>query len=158
MKLYLVRHAAAVEADEWTNGDDTRPLTPDGKAQARLVADTLAMLHIEPDVLLTSPLVRTRETAEIIADRLHLKSRLREEERLAPGFHLPLLADLLTDYPTVKALLLVGHEPDFSRVIGELTSGRVTVKKGGLALVEIPEPTILSGELVWLAPPKLLGK
>ena len=156
MRLYFVRHAAAIMADEWPDGDESRPLTPEGKAQARLVGETLAGLRVAPDHLLTSPLRRAAETAEILAARLHHQTKPEEEARLGPGFHLPLLGEILADYPEAESLLLVGHEPDFSRTIGELTGGQVVVKKGGLALVELADAKALNGSLVWLAPPKLL--
>ena len=157
MKLYFVRHAEAVEAGGWAGGDETRPLTKGGKAQAQQVSGTLAALKIEPDHLLTSPLARAAETAEILAAGLHLKVLPRSDERLRPGFDAEHLRAILAEYPNAKSLLLVGHEPDFSRTIGELTGGRVAVKKGALALVELAGQETLSGELVWLAPPKLLA-
>ncbi len=112
MKLYLVRHAEAVEAGEWSGEDETRPLTKSGKAQAQQVADTLASLKVEPDHLLTSPLQRAMETAESIAAGVHAKERLKSDERLRPGFDIERLRGILAEYTNVKSLLLVGHEPD----------------------------------------------
>ena len=89
---------------------------------------------------------------------MHLAEKPRTDDRLQPGFDTRRLAAILADFPDTKALLLVGHEPDFSTIIGELTGARVVMKKGGLALVELDDPQSLQGVLYWLAPPKLLAR
>jgi phosphohistidine phosphatase SixA len=64
---------------------------------------------------------------------------------------------MLEEYKQANAIMLVGHEPDFSQTIGALTGGRVVVKKGGLARVDLqPDSGALAGDLVWLIPPKVL--
>ncbi len=87
-----------------------------------------------------------------------MDDRVVEDERLAPGFDAGGLRDLLEDRPVTAAVMLVGHEPDFSEIIAELIGGgRVVCKKGGLARVDVAELSFAGGELVWLLPPKDLA-
>ena len=154
MQILFVRHGDAGTREEWTGDDDLRPLTKAGKTQIAHVAAALAAVNMAPDVLLTSPLTRAAETADILAAHLHGKKALQAEARLAPGFDTQHLREILADHPAAATLVLVGHEPDFSHVIGELTGGRVVLKKGGVALVDV-DTSKLSGALLWLVPPKL---
>ena len=111
-----------------------------------------ARLKAKVDVVLASPLPRATQTADIAAE--HLKVRVREERLLAPGFQGSDLARIQRKYPQ-QILLLVGHEPDFSQVVGALTGGRVKFAKAGLALVEL---TGREGRLLWLFPPRIAKK
>jgi phosphohistidine phosphatase len=105
---------------------------------------------------LSSPYTRAVQTADIVAGQLGLE--VVADERLAPGFNLERLNEIVTRYPTAQALLLVGHEPTFSATITTLIGGgRLTLKKGALARVEITSFDPLSGELIWLVSPKILA-
>jgi len=158
MKLYFLRHGIAADRDEWSGDDAERPLTAQGRKCMEHEAKALAHLGIEPDRIVTSPLRRAKETAEIVAERLGLDDRLAEDQRLAEGFDVNALAEMLRTYGDVDCLLLVGHEPDFSHTIGRLIGGaRIDLKKGGLARVDIADAASREGELVWLLPPKVLG-
>ncbi len=158
MKLYFLRHGIAVEADEWNASDETRPLTPDGKARMAREAETLARLVGQADVLLTSPLTRAIETADIAADAMGQRDLLEQDTRLSPGFGTKELTKILAEYTEAKTLLLVGHEPDFSSTIETtIGGGRIVLKKGGLALVEVTDVPTMHGVLVWLLPPKALA-
>lgn len=154
MKLYFLRHGQA-DWPAWARPDDERPLNDRGQKQMRRVARSLAALKVKPDVILSSPLPRAYQTAEIAAGPLKLTVTM--EGALAPGFDAEQLAALLRRYAGLN-VMLVGHEPDFSRVIGALTGGAVRMAKAGLARVDINAPGALRGELVWLAPPKLLDR
>ena len=157
MKLYFLRHGLAAEREEWSGDDAARPLTDEGKARMARAAAVFAKLELGLDAIITSPLVRAVQTAEIVARELKMQNRLVTDERLAPGFDADALAKILPAYPKAAALMLVGHEPDFSETISYLIGGgRVVCKKGGLALVEL-NATNLKGELVWLVPPKALA-
>jgi phosphohistidine phosphatase len=80
------------------------------------------------------------------------------DRRLGPGFDIEQLAAILRDHASARALMLVGHEPSFSETISALIGGgRVVCKKGGLACVDLPDVSNLSGELLWLIPPRLLA-
>ncbi len=157
MKLYFLRHGLAAEREEWSGDDAARPLTDEGKARMARAAAVFAKLELGLDAIITSPLVRAVQTAEIVARELKMQNQLVTDERLAPGFDADALAKILPAYPKAAALMFVGHEPDFSETISYLIGGgRVVCKKGGLALVEL-NATNLKGELVWLVPPKALA-
>lgn len=157
MKIYFLRHGLAGERSEWKHDDAARPLTDEGIDKMKRIAATLAALDLGLGVIVTSPLVRAKQTAEIVAQTLNLK--LIEDARLAPGFNVEQLHALLLDHPDAEALMVVGHEPDFSDTISALIGGgRIVCKKGGLALVELPNAQSRKGELVWLIPPKVLAR
>ena len=157
MKLYFLRHGLAGDRETWTGDDFDRPLTDHGKECMAREAATLAKMSLDLDVILTSPLVRAYQTAEIVAQPLNLTDKLVKDEQLGPGFGSNQLAKILKAYPEAQALMLVGHEPDFSQVIGDLIGGgRLTCKKGSLACVELIN-TSLHGDLAWLIPPSVLA-
>jgi phosphohistidine phosphatase len=115
----------------------------------------LKKLEINVDVVLSSPLKRAMQTANIIAKALDLE--VLQDERLAYGFSLKNLSQIIANNTQASALLLVGHEPDFSNVISALTGGsEIVMKKGGVARVDLMEGEQLKGQLVWLLPPKIL--
>ena len=149
MKLFLLRHGKA-DWPGWNKPDDERPLTDEGKKEVATVAKFLARLEIEP-LILTSPLPRASQTAEIAAK--HLNVKVRTESSLRPGFEMKQLRKILKDFPE-KSLMLVGHEPDFSHTIFQLTGGNAKMSKAGVALIEF-EPDSMEGELRWLFPPRI---
>jgi len=148
MKLYLLRHGKA-DWPDWNKSDDERPLTEEGKVQMAAVAKLLARLEIAPAIL-TSPLPRASQTADIAGK--HLKQKVRVEPLLRPGFDAGQLKKILKDF-SGDSLMIVGHEPDFTRTIFQLTGGQTRLPKAGVALVEF-EPGSMKGELRWLVPPK----
>ena len=156
MRLYFLRHGLA-DRGEWSGPDFERPLTHRGKAQMVRTADTIAELDLSIDLIVTSPLARAYQTAEIVADRLVMLDRLIADPRLAPGFGPHHLAEMLQAHPGLSDLMMVGHEPDFSDTISTMIGGgHVVCKKGGLARVDVPDGGWLEGDLVWLIPPKAL--
>jgi phosphohistidine phosphatase len=158
LKLYFLRHGQAGNRDEWQGDDSARPLTTDGKRRMKREAAAIRRLDLGLDVILTSPLVRARATAEIVAEALGPSARLVTDPRLAPGFGPRHLKALLAAHRGAEALMLVGHEPDFSQTISHLIGGgRLDVKKGALALVELEDRAGL-GRLVWLIPPRVLDR
>jgi phosphohistidine phosphatase len=157
MKLFFLRHGLA-DRSAWSGSDYERPLTPYGKERMRAEAETIARLDLGLDAILTSPLTRASQTAEIAADRLSLLDRLVEDERLSPGFDRADLLAMLEDHDEADSLMFVGHEPDFSWTIESIIGGgSVVCKKGSLARVDLTDAGELSGELVWLIPPKALA-
>ncbi len=154
MKLYFLRHGPAVEREAWPADDDfARPLTERGQVLVQRVADVLADLDLELGAIITSPLTRARQTAEIVARRLGMEKHLFKDDRLMPGFDLDGLAAMLSDHSGLPALMLGGPEPDFSVTIGSLVC-----KKAGLARVDVLSDNPLRGELVWLIPPGMLTR
>ncbi len=156
MNLYLVRHGFA-NWPSWPGSDAERPLTPEGIQLIQAVGEGLARLGLRPDLILHSPLVRARQTAELIAEALELYDRLQACEPLSPGFNHKALKKLLREHAEREALMLVGHAPDIGAVIQSLTGGAVKFKEGAVAHVKIEKPDAEpEGTLVWLAPAELL--
>jgi phosphohistidine phosphatase len=153
MELYFLRHGEA-DWPDWKKSDDERPLTKRGKKQMRDVAKFLDRLKVRPNLIVTSPLPRAAQTAEIAAD--YLKAKLRKDELLAPGFGPSKLRTVLKRH-RAKGLMLVGHEPDFTQVISELTGASLKLSKGGVALLDV-DPESEEGKLLWLFPPKFARK
>ena len=150
MRCYFLRHGLAVEADDWSGSDFDRPLTGEGRARMRRAAKAIAALRLEIDVIVTSPLLRAKQTAAIVAKELQLHDRLVEDERLGGEFGPDRLADILAEHRRANA--------GMSRTIGHLVGGAgIEFKKGSLACVNVPNPSILQGELVWLMPAKVLA-
>lgn len=155
MKVYFLRHGIAGDPQEWHGSDFDRPLTREGVKRMEREARTLEELGLELDVMLTSPLVRAKQTAEIAA--ACLKVRVVDDERLGPDFDVARLEAMLQEHADAGALMLVGHEPNMSETIGRIVGGaKIDLKKGGLAYVDVPDPRAVSGVLVWLIPPKVL--
>ncbi len=153
MKLYFLRHGDA-DWPGWDRPDDERPLTKKGKKEVKRVASFLSDLEVEPGAILTSPLPRAYETAEIVATELDLQAV--PEPALAPGFDNEKLRDLLKRYEG-QDVMLVGHEPSLSEAIAALTGANVKFPKGALARVDLTNPNELQGQLAWLVPPKAIN-
>ncbi len=156
MQLIFFRHGPAGSKSEWQGPDAERPLTGDGRAVVEQVAALLARAGLSIDAVLSSPLARAHQTAEIAAATLGCPDRLADDERLAHGFDRKRLATIVAEHSGAQTLMLVGHEPEFSAVIGQLTGGTVVVKKAGVARVDLDEQT-MRGTLVWLLPPRVFG-
>ena len=161
MNLYILRHGIAVERG--TPGfktDADRPLTPKGKRQLREVAAAMKRLNLHFDLILSSPFLRARQTAEVVAQSLRLEQRLACSEELAPDGRPKSLIRQLQDWgPAPENILLVGHEPYLSQLIAWLISDgaatSIELKKGGLGKLEMD--ALRSGRcatLAWLLTPK----
>jgi len=148
MKLYFLRHGKA-DWPGWDRPDDERPLTRKGQKEIRGVATLLRVLEVEPTLILSSPLPRALETAQIVARGLNIK--LKQDHALAPGFGIAELRKIF-NRTRKQDLMIVGHEPDFSMTITALTGGRIKLAKAGLARVDLDKPAG-DGRLVWLIPP-----
>jgi phosphohistidine phosphatase len=153
MKLYFLRHGEA-DWPDWKKSDDERPLTGRGKKEMREVARFLERMKVRPDLIVTSPLPRAAQTAEIAAE--YLKTKLRQDESIAPGFGISELRTVLKRH-RAKSLMLVGHEPDFTEVISKLTGATLKLSKAGVALLDV-DLSFEKGRLLWLFPPKLARK
>jgi phosphohistidine phosphatase len=153
MLLYFLRHGEA-DWPNWKKPDDERPLTKSGKKEMRELARFLRRLKVRPNIIITSPLPRAAQTAEIAAD--YLKAKLLKDDLLEPGFGTEELQTLLKRHHT-ESVVIVGHEPDFTDVISELTGASLKLSKAGVALVEL-DPESRKGRLLWLFPPKFSRK
>jgi phosphohistidine phosphatase len=153
-QLWLLRHAEA-EA-HGTRRDSERRLTERGERQARAAGIALSRIGVKFDAVLFSPKIRARDTAELAAEAWspQQRKRLREYPALASGFDAGRALDALGSMAADGLLLLVGHEPDLSRVAGDLTGGRLDLKKGGVAAVRLEGS---GGELLVLMRPRELA-
>jgi phosphohistidine phosphatase len=159
VNCYFLRHGVAVEPDEWTGLDFDRPLTNGGIERMKCEARAIADLSLQLDVIVTSPLLRARQTAEIVADRLKLRNEIVEDERLAAGFDTRRLAEILGEHDKAGAIMLVGHEPTMSAVIGRLIGDAdIELKKAALAGVALSDASAPRGKLICLIPPRVLSR
>lgn len=148
MDLYFLRHGEATP-------DGERPLTADGAREIGRIARWLREREIKLDLVLASPLARALQTAEIVSETL--KVPVKVEDALACGAGLSQVVELLRPLPTKSRVMLVGHEPDFSTMVGELIGGAaVELKKGGLARVDCEVLGPGGGVLRWLLTPRLM--
>jgi phosphohistidine phosphatase len=159
MDLYLVRHAEAEDVPP-RGGDAERRLTPEGRRQFVRVVAGLRQFEPELTRILTSPLVRARETAEILQDQLP-GPEPEAWDLLAPGHALERILGELRNGG--EAVALVGHEPILGRLLSLAVTGRATdgtpLRKGGIARIRFdgtPKPG--TGRLLWLLTPKLLRR
>jgi phosphohistidine phosphatase len=158
MRVYFLRHGQAAARGEWGGADSERPLTEAGVELMRREAEGMKRLGLGLEIIITSPSVRAAQTAAIVAEHLDMRGRLMRDERLAPGFGPRKLAEILHENEMAAAVLLVGHEPDFSETVSDLIGGaRLVFKKGALARVDLPEHSVRRGDLVWLVPPGALA-
>jgi phosphohistidine phosphatase len=158
MRLLLIRHAIAMPHGTPGISDDERPLTADGERRFRQAARGLTRIMKRPDVLLTSPLPRAVQTAEVAAAAWG-KIKPQEAPPLATG-NFDGLAALLAELPAEARVAAVGHEPHLSallaRLLGSGHEDRFTFRKGGVALVELDGPLSKGGQLLWFLPPRIL--
>jgi phosphohistidine phosphatase len=148
-QLWLLRHGEAVPHDSKTDFD--RELTARGERQAIAAGKALARLGVEFAACYTSPRVRALDTAKLACEALNVTPEVRDV--LSNGFDADEARDLLLAHDADARILVVGHEPSFSQVVGDLTGGRVDFKKGGIAVVRL-QPG--GGELSVLLRPREL--
>ena len=157
MQLWLVRHAVAAERDEFEGPDNERPLTAKGRKRFREFCKWLADQTTLPGRIVSSPLARAAETAEILAKAAdQKKSDVVFSDLLAPGLDTTALLQSLHDDPH-DCTALVGHEPDMSQCLSELVGGgQFAFGKGFIAAVEFDgSPALGTGHLRWLVGPKM---
>lgn len=153
MEVFFFRHGPAEAKANWSGDDIERPLSVEGRQVVTEVAASLVGHQPPVERILTSPYDRTRQTAHIVAEHLGLTDKVITDKRLIPGLSLRRLGKLLQDHAECKSILLVGHGPDFTEVVCALTSGRLTIRKAGVAQVEITDLRALKGRLISLVVP-----
>jgi phosphohistidine phosphatase len=163
MELYIVRHGIAVDReDPKCPADPERYLTEEGIEKSRQVAKGVAEVASIPDLILSSPYVRALQTAEIFAERLEYpKQKIVKSDQLLPGAEpLQLFRELAKD-KDLSCVFVFGHAPHLDDLLATSigTKHHITsLKKAGVAFVELKRLVPPSGELIWLATPKLLRK
>jgi phosphohistidine phosphatase len=156
VRVHLLRHAHAGDAFEWDGDDDLRPLTRKGRHQSERLGAFLEAHGVRPDVIVSSPLTRAQQTAEIVAATLGMTVKI--DRRLGSGFGKSDLWTMLAELGA-REPMFVGHDPDLSSLVTYLIdAATISMKKG--ALVTIDLHTKISdgdGDLRWLIPPDLLA-
>jgi phosphohistidine phosphatase len=151
--LYFLRHGKAGQPR--ATNDDARELTERGRRALRDAAPLWRRLNLRPDVVLTSPLPRAAQTAELFCEAVGGTPTV--DDRLRPGAMWGDLARAMAAHADARRVMFVGHEPDLSSAIVELSgASSVRMRKGGLACLEfygVPEPG--GGEIAWLLDPDL---
>ncbi|HYN07595.1 MAG TPA: phosphohistidine phosphatase SixA [Vicinamibacterales bacterium] len=157
--LYLVRHAIAAERGRQWPDDTKRPLTHKGAARMRQIVMGLRDLGVEFDLVLTSPLVRARQTAELLIAGVRSKPTLEVTDALAPGEPPVKVAAMLAKHAASCSIALVGHEPGLGELAAWLVGANepFVMKKGGVCCLKVNAlPPARNGQVVWHATPKML--
>ena len=150
MRLYILRHGIA---EDLSSSDFARELTPRGIKRMRRAARVMRRMRVKPAAIFSSPRLRARQTAEIVAAELGMSVTI--SDRVDFGFDLDDIKALTGDLRANDEVMFVGHNPDMSLVTQELTGCDLSMKKGGLARVDAPGGNLdRGGELVWLIAPR----
>ncbi|MCL5006339.1 MAG: phosphohistidine phosphatase SixA [Acidobacteria bacterium] len=163
-RLHVMRHGIAVARGSAGFPDDAeRPLTPEGKVKMKAIARGLLHLGVRVDSIITSPLVRARETAEIVAQAYGHDVSLEFADDLKPGGSLEMLVSHLARHLDRRSILVVGHEPDLSvgvaKLIGASPKANFQFKKGGCCRIDFEDfPPHFPGKLQWWLTPRVLRK
>ncbi len=157
--LYLVRHATAADQGGLYPTDASRPLTDEGIARWRLQVRGLGNLEVEIDHVLTSPLLRCRQTADLLAEGLGGRAAVTVVEALRPGGLLDEAVAALDGCRQSRGVALVGHEPSIGQLAALLLGAHASIpfKKGSVCRIDVVSlPPRGAGTLVWFLPPKAL--
>jgi phosphohistidine phosphatase len=161
LELYLIRHGIAAERGEEYPDDSKRPLTSEGIAALRKEAKALEAMEIGFDHIITSPLARAKQTAEVFAEHLKSKPSMSNTDALAPAGSSAGVIQELAKHVKKGRIALVGHEPNMGELAGRLIGSRnpLEFKKGAICRIdfEVLPPKGL-GHLRWFITPKMLRK
>jgi len=161
LELYLVRHGVAAERGKDWPDDSKRPLTPDGIARLRKSARGLAAIGVSFDQIVTSPLVRARQTAEVLAEELKGKPPIATADALAPAGSSAAVMQEIARHVRNPRVALVGHEPNLGELAAQLIGARAPLefRKGGMCRIDFDVlPPKGTGLLRWFLPPKVMRK
>jgi phosphohistidine phosphatase len=159
MRVYLMRHGDAGDKRAWSGVDADRPLSEMGIERTTAAAEHFARTSFRPTKIVTSPLLRARQTAEIVASVLGATNLIEIDARLGPDFGVEAFRRVLQENPDQEKLLLVGHDPSLSNVIqAVMGGGSIILKKGGVARLDIADVGKPSGKLAWLDSPSLFTR
>lgn len=154
MQLYFFRHGQAGQSHHGEVSDDLRELTAEGIERTKVAAKAIAAMGVKPQHIFSSPLIRAKQTADIVAKALKISVDVRTE--VGPGFNIHAVGELIEGIDDQEEVMFFGHEPDFSTTVSTLIGGgEVVMKKGGLARVDLFSRRPLRGALVWLIAPKV---
>jgi|SRR5688572_8684344 phosphohistidine phosphatase len=161
LELYLIRHGLAADRGPDYPDDSKRPLTSRGIAALKREAKALNELKIDFDLIITSPLVRTRQTADILAEGLASKPAVTSSDSLAPAGTPAAVMHELAKHHRKARIALVGHEPNVGELAARLIGARspIEFKKGAICRIDFDVlPPKALGQLRWFLPPRVLRK
>ena len=161
VELYLIRHGLAAEQGDSYPDDAKRPLTQQGIERLEREAEGLVELDVAVDLILASPLVRARQTADILAAALPSQPAVVETGALAPGASRGAVVDELARHARYRRIALVGHEPDIGELAARLIGARAAIpfKKGAICRIDVAAlPPAGPGQLRWFLTPRMLRK
>ena len=159
LELYLIRHGVAAERGEDYPDDSKRPLTNGGISRLRKEAKALDELGVALDHIITSPLVRTRQTADIFAESMKSKPSVSQSDALAPAGTSTAVIQELAKHMRKARIALVGHEPNIGELAGRLIGARMPLefKKGAICRIDFEVfPPKGIGQLRWFVTPRML--
>ena len=159
LELYLIRHGVAAERGEDFPDDSKRPLTNGGISRLRKEAKALDAIGVAIDHIITSPLVRTKQTADIFAESLKSKPSVSQSDALAPAGTSTAVVQELAKHMRKGRIALVGHEPNIGELAGRLIGARMPLefKKGAICRIDFEVfPPKGTGTLRWFVPPRML--
>jgi phosphohistidine phosphatase len=159
LELYLIRHGAAAERGEDYPDDSKRPLTSAGISRLRKEAKALDSLGVGFDHIITSPLVRTKQTADVFAETLKSKPAVSQSDALAPAGTPAAVIQELGKVAKKGRIALVGHEPNIGELAARLIGARAPLefKKGAICCIEFDVlPPKGTGQLRWFVTPRML--
>jgi len=159
LELYLIRHGVAAERGEEYPDDSKRPLTSGGISRLRKEAKALEELGVGFDHIITSPLTRTRQTADVFAESLKSKPSLSQSDALAPAGTSAAVIQELAKHMRKGRIALVGHEPNIGELAARLIGARLPLefKKGGICRIDFEVfPPKGVGQLRWFVTPRML--
>jgi phosphohistidine phosphatase len=161
LELYLIRHGIAAERGEEWPDDSKRPLTSQGIAKLKKEARGLVALDVSFEQIVSSPLVRTRQTADVIADALKNKPPISTSDALAPAGPPAAVIEEIAKHVRKARVALVGHEPNLGELAAQLIRSRTPLefKKGGICRIDFDVlPPKGAGALRWFLTPRILRK
>jgi phosphohistidine phosphatase len=161
LEVYLIRHGIAAERGKDWPDDSKRPLTPEGLVSLRKEARALNKLGVSFDQIVSRPLTRTRQTADVFSEELKGHPEVALSDAIAPAGTPAAIIQELTKHVRKARLGLVGHEPNLGELAAELTGARAPLefKKGGICRIDFDVlPPKGTGRLRWFLTPKMLRK
>ena len=159
-EIFVLRHGNAEDINECQSKSDfDRKLTEEGKDKIAKLGKFLNKIDSNIDIVITSPFLRAKETAEIVVNSLDKKPELKIEDFLSPGVSVQEISrGILDKYSKKDKILIVGHAPDLGIFIGKLIGAKnIILKKGALAKIVLNDSIELNGELVWLVTNKVIN-
>lgn len=165
MEIYIVRHGDAIDRnDPAITNDAMRWLTEAGRDEVGVTARVMERLGVTPDLILTSPMVRARQTADIIADLIGPESGPVTSEHLVYGGSFAGILDDISSYGSPRRVVLTGHMPSVGHLVAYLVWGMpeigIPFRTGEVCRVDLPDASVApgSGRIRWLIPPKVARK